>query len=419
MINKTSITSTIKLTPILTTTVLVGVLFLLGPGTLNNAEADVVERTDWLQCRPTADIFNPGFPICDLQTGIALNNLVSAPPAGPLVVLEPDTFEHTSTWESAPLANPVVLNPGDPVTLDLLHTNMGENAGSDDICWSKHAILPDGSEVVIVADHCFENPLPVAGFICPFGAVAPAIPAACIAAAGLATETVVSSIAVPTVLPAGTVIELNISCPGASFLAVFFNNGIDVDGDGVLEFTTLKETEHIPQIDKTRTAGPAEIGIYLPTATRYVYEIAITSAEEVLVKDTVPAEFEVVSLEATDGDANDFKPGKGKKSQSSTKIEWLVPAGVNTLTVEIQTVESPGKGHKLTVFKPTSCGPLPINDGATAFEVDKDGNLVLVSVTDPNGVVTLQPVVVLGPSNSLEVEAVEGAKPCIEVSDPD
>jgi len=416
----TKILTTIKLTPILTATVLVGVIFLLGPGILNNAEADVVERTDWLQCRPTADIFNPGFPTCDLQTGVALNDLVSAPPAGILAVLEPDTFEHTSTWESAPSANAVLLNPGDLVTLDLVMMNHAENDfSSNDICWSKHAILPDGSEIVIVAQHCIENPLPETPGVCSFGATPPS--PACIALAALVSETVVSSIAVPTTIPVGSVIELNISCPDASFIGIFFNAGIDVDGDGIDEFSKLTETEHIPQIDKTLTEGPVEIGIYLPQPTIYKYEIAITSVQEVLVKDTVPAEFEVLSLEATDGTADSFKPGKGLKSQSSTKIEWLVPAGINTLTVEIQTVESPGKGHKnpAVVFKPTSCGPLSINDGATAFEVDENGELVLVEVTDPDtGEITLHPVVILGPSNSLEVEAVEGAKPCIEVSEP-
>jgi len=245
MINVTTISTTKKLTPILTITILVGVIFLLGPGIPINAEAATM--TEWLDCRPASN-GQPGDPICDLQTGIALNNLVSAPPAGPLVVLEPDTFEHTSTWESAPSTAPITLLPG-PVTLDLLHTNLSENSNDQDICWSKHAILPDGSEITIVQQHCFENPLPVAGSICPFGAVlgglvapfTPDIPAACIAAAGVASETVPSLIVAPTVLPVGTVIELNISCPGNSFLAVFFNDGIDVDGDGVLEFTTITE----------------------------------------------------------------------------------------------------------------------------------------------------------------------------------
>ncbi len=119
------------------------------------------------------------------------------------------------------------------------------------------------------------------------------------------------------------------------------------------------------------------------------------------------------ALAPTAGTATCSKTGKSGKS--ANRIEWNVPAGSNTLTVTIQTVESPGKGHKATVFKPTSCGPLPINDGATAFEVDENGDLVLVEVVDPEtGEVTLEPVVIVGPSNSLEVEAVEGTKPCVE-----
>jgi len=175
----------------------------------------------------------------------------------------------------------------------------------------------------------------------------------------------------------------------------------------------------VPEIEKTLLDGPEEIGISLPTATTYLYTIEYTGPPA-LVKDTVPAEFEVLSLAATDGAAIDFKPGKGPKSQGATKIEWLVPAGTSTLTVEIETVQSPGKGHKLTVFKPTSCGPLSINDGATAFELDENGELVLVELINPDtGEVTLEPVVIVGPSNSLEVEAVDGAKLCIEIDDRD
>jgi len=168
------------------------------------------------------------------------------------------------------------------------------------------------------------------------------------------------------------------------------------------------------EIEKTLDEGPEEIGIYLPGPTAYQYTI-VYEGPSALIKDTVPAEFEVLSLTTTDGTADFFKPGKGPKSQSSTKIEWNVPGGISTLTVDIQTVKSPGHGKKTPdVFKPTSCGPLPINDGATAFEVDEDGNLVLVEV-EPG---VFEPVVIVGPSNSLEVEAVDGAKPCIEVEEP-
>ena len=78
----TKILTTIKLTPILTATVLVGVIFLLGPGIPINAE--VTTDTEWLACRPTGTpvifngfpFFNPGAPTCNLISGIALNDLV-------------------------------------------------------------------------------------------------------------------------------------------------------------------------------------------------------------------------------------------------------------------------------------------------------------------------------------------------------
>ncbi len=200
-----------------------------------------------------------------------------------------------------------------------------------------------------------------------------------------------------------------------------------------------------PTIEKT-LFGPGEIGISQPATTTYQYTIDY-SGPAALVTDTVPAEFEVlcavsgaststlpgvadptfddcldVSTLDENGDVITItNQGKGPKSQGATKIEWLVSAGTSTLTVDIQTVESPGKGHKLTVFKPTSCGPLAINDGATAFEVNADGTLRLVEVADPDnpGETISEPVVIVGPSNSLQVEAVDGAKLCIEIDDRD
>ncbi len=138
-------------------------------------------------------------------------------------------------------------------------------------------------------------------------------------------------------------------------------------------------------LEKELLEGPEQIGIYLPTATVFVFEITYFGPAA-LVLDTVPAEFEIVEVVASDGTAIFFQSGQSGKS--ATKIEWEVPAGLNTLTVTIQTRPSPGKGHKEPVFKPTSCGPLPLNDGATATTV--------------------------GTSNALVVEAVEGAKPCVE-----
>jgi len=220
--------------PVIVSILILGTLVLF-------QDAEAVVKVDFLGCGTTTNQASAGFPICDLITGIAKNDLFDAPPTGILAILEPDTNEHTAEWESAPLAASQTLLPGS-VTLDLVMVNLDENAGSNDICWSKHAIFPDGSELVIVKERCFENPVPVAGFICPFGALAPNIPAPCLAAAGKVSETVPSLILAPTVIPAGSIIELNIFCPGASFLGLFFNNGLDVDGDGILDFSKLSES---------------------------------------------------------------------------------------------------------------------------------------------------------------------------------
>ena len=96
-----------KLSTFLAAIVLVLPIFLLGAEIPINAEATSGVKMEFLACRPTGtpvDGFpNPGAPTCNLISGVALNDLVGASPAGTLAVLEPDTDEHTSTWESAPL----------------------------------------------------------------------------------------------------------------------------------------------------------------------------------------------------------------------------------------------------------------------------------------------------------------------------
>jgi len=162
-------------------------------------------------------------------------------------------------------------------------------------------------------------------------------------------------------------------------------------------------------LEKTKLTGPDEIGICLPEATEYVFEIAY-SGPDALILDSVPAEFEVKSVVADPdvGFATFFAAGKGPKSKSATIIAWWVPApGSATLTVTVETRESPGGGHKIDTFKPTSCGTLTLNDGATAYEADESGNAEL----DPD-TGEMIPIEDLDPTEPLEVEAVCGAKPC-------
>lgn len=192
--------------------------------------------------------------------------------------------------------------------------------------------------------------------------------------------------------------------------------------DFASDLLTFEVVYRAATIEKELLEGPPEIGIYLPEPTLYMFEITYINycGSAARIIDTVPAEFEIIDLFASDGEATFFDTSRGK-GNSANRIVWDAPDGSSTLKVWIQTVASPGKGHKEgIVFKPTSCGPLPINDGATAYEVDENGDLVLVEVVDPvTGEVTFEPVVIVGPSNALVVEAVAGAKPCGEEEDVD
>jgi hypothetical protein len=157
-------------------------------------------------------------------------------------------------------------------------------------------------------------------------------------------------------------------------------------------------------IEKTLLEGPEQIGIYLLEPTVYMFEIAYNGPAS-LVADNVPSEFGVVECVASEGTVTVSQANKGgKPGKSATNIEWDAPAGSNTLVCTIQTRPSQGKGHKEdTVYKPTACGLLTLNDGAIAYEVDDQGNLVL----DQGN-----PIVITGPTDPLTVDAVSGTKPC-------
>lgn len=198
---------------------------------------------------------------------------------------------------------------------------------------------------------------------------------------------------------------------GDPFPDLFPSDDTPIDGFAI---SLLREDHKI--LGKTLISGPEEVGINLPEPTQYTFEITYSNPNTnipVRIVDTVPAEFDIISLETITGTASYFETAKGA---SAKKIEWDLPAGTGTatLTITIQTVESPGSNKKNPRFKPTSCGSLLLNDGARAFEVDpQTGALVEIQVVDAQtGETVLVPVLVAGPSNPLVVEAIEGTKPC-------
>ncbi len=207
--------------------------------------------------------------------------------------------------------------------------------------------------------------------------------------------------------------RLNLDAVGYPYDAyTLTGNTLSLDcytGGGIDEIRIIEEL--VPTIEKDFHAdnlGPDPIGISLYDTTTYVLEITY-SGPAALIQDTVPAEFKVFSVDASAGTAKALSANKGSKAnKSATIITWDVPVGVgSTLKITIKTRLSPGKGHAKKgprIHKPTSCGPLELNDGATAYEPDGQGGIAL----DGFG----EPIIIAGPSDYKEVEAVCGSKPC-------
>ena len=185
-----------------------------------------------------------------------------------------------------------------------------------------------------------------------------------------------------------------------------------------------------PEIRKEKSGSNTDLVIEVKQATTTVYEFTITydndgDTTDVIIVDTVPAEWNVTMIEGTtidpfrdannpntgisDGDGGSgmvdvFRTGRGNKGNgknknSATRIEWIPDPSieVSNITVKVETRQSPsGK----TKFAPTSCGLLLLNDGAIAFEYDPGTGEIL---KDLNG----DPIIVAGPTDPLKLVAVE------------
>ena len=148
-----------------------------------------------------------------------------------------------------------------------------------------------------------------------------------------------------------------------------------------------------------------------PTTCSFAVIAANSFGDTMIVQDTLPSEWEIdigfgigssicVGINANSGTPDN----QGKKGdKSATKIECVGPQGEFVgFIVDVQTRESPGKGHKEgTVYKPTSCGTFELNSGATLILGDELGDPVLEEVEE--GV--FEPIV-LAETDPLELEAV-------------
>ena len=149
-------------------------------------------------------------------------------------------------------------------------------------------------------------------------------------------------------------------------------SGSDVDNDGGIDLVV-------------------EVGQSSPIEYGFDITYSNLGGPDVLIVDTVPAEWVVTMIEGMSvdvdacgesdsvsdgfGSVDVFKGGKvGKNCKSATHIEWTPDPKVteSTLEVDVETRLNPGHGKRqIQFFAPTSCGPLFLNDGALVFEVNQ------------------------------------------------
>ncbi len=126
-------------------------------------------------------------------------------------------------------------------------------------------------------------------------------------------------------------------------------------------------------LSKSIVDCPTEIVVKQTTSTACSFSISYNNpGVPAIIKDTVPAEWEVTNADDIEAANCSVDPAnKGKKAnRSATKIVCSETESLN-ITVELETRESPStKKHdnKIDKFKPTSCGVLGINDGAHAID---------------------------------------------------
>jgi hypothetical protein len=153
-------------------------------------------------------------------------------------------------------------------------------------------------------------------------------------------------------------------------------------------------------IEKEKISGPDEVFVH----TYYEWELKITvynnadgNISSVVVKDVLPAEFDLLEYNMTHGELGILKKGKGK--MGSTHLTWLVGdmSEKAELTLKIATTRNPAGKQEFT-----SPGRYILNDGATAKGIDLSTNEKLV----------------LGQTPPIYVTAIDGRSNSVPIPDP-
>jgi len=143
-----------------------------------------------------------------------------------------------------------------------------------------------------------------------------------------------------------------------------------------------------PQLRKVAMTVTDPVGIDKDATTNFSFQILFDCYDNLgEIVDVVPAEFDVIALTPSCGEATwtEDRNGKGKDRKfAPDEITWDLDGDTATtdpcicdgsqevLLVEVATEQNHGRrrGRPQTLFEPTSCGPLSLNDGAVLYDGD-------------------------------------------------
>lgn len=127
-------------------------------------------------------------------------------------------------------------------------------------------------------------------------------------------------------------------------------------------------------------ANPIQLKDQQTTTYEFTIEYVSEGGPAVVILDTIPAEFTNVAVDDGGVCVELVVEKSGKGTGGATKIACALASETDaSLMVTFETRQSPGRGHKVPVFAPSSCDLLVLNDGTVAIDPLAPEELELVA----------------------------------------
>ncbi len=147
------------------------------------------------------------------------------------------------------------------------------------------------------------------------------------------------------------------------------------NGSALIEGCSVEISDPVMKLEKILISGNKSV----QTGVRefWTFRILLESYgiyDEITVKDTIPAEFEIISINASNGNYSLYHPGNGM--MGATKLVWVVDGGgVEYIDVTVATKLNPAGKQEFT-----SSGIYYLNEGAEIKGCSVKSNEIQIEV---------------------------------------